>query len=52
MATLVAATVSELSLPKTATWSPTLMVENVGEPTDGSRYVVDELTSTVTVVPS
>jgi hypothetical protein len=52
MATFVAVTVLEVSAPKAATWSPTLTVENVGELTDGSVYVVDEPTSTVTVVPS
>jgi hypothetical protein len=37
MATLVAVTVPEASVPKTATWSPTLRVEKVGDVTDGSR---------------
>ena len=52
MATWVAVTVPELSVPKTATCSPTFTSAMVGELTPGSKYVVELSTSTVTVVPS
>ena len=51
MPTEVAATVPEVSVPKTATISPTLTLAKVGDVTSWSRYVVAPVTSTVIVDP-
>ena len=50
-ATVVAVTLSEVSVPNTATRSPTFTSARLAEETPRSRYVVAELTSTVTTVP-
>src|SRR5271166_4340401 len=51
ISTVVAPTLFEDSVPITATCSPTVTLENDGEDTLGSTYLVDEPTSTVTVDP-
>jgi hypothetical protein len=52
MPTAVAVTVAEVRVPKTATRDPTLTSASVADVIPDARYVVDEPTSTVTVVPS
>jgi hypothetical protein len=52
MATRVAVTEPEVSVPNTATCLPAVTVEMSGELLPGSKYVVELSTSTVSVVPS
>ena len=53
MKTLVAVTTPEEAVvPSTLTISPVVTLAKLGEVTPGSLYVVEELTSTVTVLPS
>ena len=52
MPTDVAVTVFEVSVPKTTTWVPTVTSDSVADALPNSMYLVEELTSTVTVVPS
>jgi hypothetical protein len=49
---LLAVTTPEVVVPSTLTISPAVMLTKVGEVTFWSLYVVDEVTSTMTVVPS